>query len=89
MEIFLKKDEHFSFSNQGENLDINVEGIKIIINDIFRDKSFTEKLFAREFAAQTIDVFLNNDITRKIMFEAIKGNSEYKEQMTKILSEKD
>ncbi|HYZ96035.1 MAG TPA: hypothetical protein VE524_05450 [Nitrososphaeraceae archaeon] len=40
-------------------------------------------------AAETIDVLLDNDISRKIMFETIKENPEYKRQMTKILSEED
>jgi hypothetical protein len=33
--------------------------------------------------------FWINDISRKIMFETIKENLEYKGQMTKILSEED
>ena len=86
MKISLTKDEHFSFSND-TSLYINEKGMKIIINTIFTDESFIQKFFSREFAAQIIDALLDNDITRKIMFEAIKGNPEYKEQMTKILSE--
>ena len=50
---------------------------------------FTEKLSTIDIAAETIDVFLDNHISRKIMFETIKANPEYKEQMTKILSEED
>jgi hypothetical protein len=87
MKISLKKDEHFSFSNDMNVLSINENGMKIIINAMFADESFKEEFFTREFAAQTIDTFLNNPICRKIMFEAIKGNSEYKQQLTKILSE--
>jgi hypothetical protein len=34
-------------------------------------------------------VLLDNDISRKIMFETIKENQEYKGQMRKILSEED
>ena len=86
MKISLTKDEHFSFSND-TSLYINEKGMKIIINTIFTDESFIQKFFSREFAAQIIDALLDNDITRKIMFEAIKGNPEYKQQMTKILSE--
>ena len=48
-----------------------------------------QKLSTIDIAAETIDVLLDNDIIRKIMFETIKGNPEYKEQMTKILSEED
>ena len=50
---------------------------------------FTEKLSTIDIAAETIDVLLDNDISRKIMFETIKENPEYKGQMTKILSEED
>ena len=55
----------------------------------FTDEYFTEKLSTIDMAAETIDVLLDNDISRKIMFETIKENPEYKRQMTKILSEED
>src|SRR5215211_3597693 len=84
-EISLNEKEHFSFSNNNTNLYINEKGIKVIINAIFTDGYFAQKLSALEVAAQTIDVLLDNDISRKIMFQAIKGNPEYKEQMAKIL----
>lgn len=88
MKISLKENEHFSLSNNNNtNLSINEKGMETIINTIFTDESFKQKLFTREFAAETIDVFLANDICRQILFEAINGNPEYKEQMRKILSE--
>ena len=86
MEISLKKDEHYSFSND-TTLFINEKGMSMILNAIFTDEDFKRQFFTREFAGQTIDVLLDNDITRKIMFEAIQGNPEYKEQITKVLSE--
>ncbi len=86
MEISLIKDEHFSFSND-TSLSINEKGVKMIINAIFGDEPFIQELFTREFAAETIDILLDNDITRKIMFESIRGKPEYKQQITKILSE--
>ena len=48
-----------------------------------------QKLSTIDIAAETIDVLLDNDISRKIMFETIKRNPEYKEQITKILSEEE
>ena len=48
-----------------------------------------QKLSTIDIAAETIDVLLDNDISRKIMFETIKENQEYKGQMRKILSEED
>jgi hypothetical protein len=87
MEISLKKDEHFSFSNDTNLLSINEDGMKVIINAMFADESFKQEFFTREFVAQTIDIFLNNPTCRKIMFEAIKGKPEFKQQITKILSE--
>lgn len=87
-EISLNEKEHFSFSNNNTNLYINEKGIKVIINAIFTDGYFAQKLSALEVAAQTIDVLLDNDISRKIMFQAIKGNPEYKEQMAKILQKR-
>jgi hypothetical protein len=48
-----------------------------------------QKLSTIDIAAETIYVLLDNDISRKIMFETIKENLEYKGQMTKILSEED
>jgi hypothetical protein len=82
MDISLKKVEHF-FSNDKNLLSINENGMKIIINAMFADESFKQEFFTREFAAQTIDIFLNNPICRKMIFEAIKGNFEYKQQLKK------
>jgi hypothetical protein len=87
MEISLKENEHFSFSSNDTNLlSINEKGMDFIITTIFTDEDFKQKLFTREFAAETIDVLLGNKICRQMVFEAIKGNPEYKDQMRKILS---
>ena len=61
--------------------------MEVVINAIFTDEYFTEKLSTIDIAAETIDVLLDYHISKKIMFETIKGNPEYKEQTTKILSE--
>ena len=65
MEISLKENEHFSFSNNNTNLYINEKGMEVVINAIFTDEYFTEKLSTIDIAAETIDVLLDNDISRK------------------------
>lgn len=72
-----RKDRDF-FLNDTNLLHINEKGIITIIDVILADESFKDELFSREFVADTIDVFLDNPICRRIMFEAIKGNQEYK-----------
>ena len=62
--------------------------MEVVINAILQMNIF-QKLSTIDIAAETIDVLLDNDISRKIMFETIKENPEYKGQMTKILSEED
>ena len=60
------------------------KGMEVVIMQ-YLQMNILQKLSTLDIAAETIDVLLDNDISRKIMFEAIKGNPEYKVQMTKIL----